>query len=237
MKFNKLVFEETFPVDGAPNSAFWTHDVGPKWANRELQWYTDSMDNCFIKDGVLTIRAQKGTGECPYSSSRITTYGKKSWQYGRFVISAKLPKGVGSWPAIWMLPNDIKTGVKWPRCGEIDMMEHVGRDPNVVHFSLHTETYNHRKDNHRTYFQRIDGVLDEFHEYEMVWDEQQIAFLVDGIMMVTFKKQSTDMEGEWPFDKPFYLILNLAVGGFWGGPVVDADLPFIMQICSIKVFQ
>jgi len=237
MSFNKLVFEETFPIDGAPDKANWTHEVGPKWSNNELQWYTDSLSNSFVKDGVLTIHAEKGTGECPYASARLSSYGKHSWQYGRFVIRAKLPRGVGSWPAIWMLPNDIKTGVRWPLCGEIDIMEHVGRDPETVHFSLHTATFNHRKNNHHTYFEKMPKVMDEFHDYEMVWDDSHIAFYVDGKPKAAFYKKLDDTVAEWPFDKPYYMILNVAVGGGFAGPVVDEDLPYDMQIRSIRVYQ
>lgn len=237
MTFSKLVFEELFSQDGAPNPDVWTHEVGPKWSNNELQWYTDSPKNCFIKNGVLTIHAEKGTSESPYTSARLSSYGKKSWKYGRFVISAKLPKGVGSWPAIWMMPNDVKSGVRWPLCGEIDIMEHVGRDPEVVHFSLHTATFNHRLDNHRTYFEKIPTAIDTFHDYEMIWDDKSIAFLVDGQLKVKFDKKAEDTINEWPFDKPFYLILNIAVGGFWGGPVVESDMPYDMHIRSIRIYQ
>ncbi len=237
MKFSKLVFEEKFDCDGKPNSDYWTHEVGPKWSNNELQCYVDSLQQSFVKNGALTLKATIGHEGCSYESARLSSFGKKSWQYGRFVISAKLPRGVGSWPAIWMLPNDIKTGVRWPLCGEIDIMEHVGRDPETVHFSLHTGTFNHRKNNHRTYFEKIPGVLDEFHDYEMIWDEQSISFLVDGKHKVTFLKKEGDTVAEWPFDKPYYLILNIAVGGFWGGPVKDEDLPFEMSIRSIKIYQ
>lgn len=237
MKFTHLVFEETFTKNGKPNPEHWTHEVGPKWSNNELQCYTDSLDQSFVHDGTLTLRAQLGKGGCAYESARLVTYGKHSWQYGRFVIRAQLPKGVGSWPAIWMLPDDIKTGVRWPLCGEIDIMEHVGRDPETVHFSLHTGTFNHRKNNHRTYFEKMPGVMDEFHDYEMIWDENGISFLVDGVQKTEFRKKEGDTVAEWPFDKPYYLILNIAVGGFWGGPVRDSDLPFEMKIRSIKIYQ
>ncbi len=237
MKFSTLVFEDKFDLEGKPNPEVWTHEVGPKWSNNELQCYTDAMDHSFVKDGVLTLRATRGTGSCAYESARLVTYGKKSWKYGRFVISAKLPKGVGSWPAIWMLPDDVKTGIRWPLCGEIDIMEHVGRDPETVHFSLHTGTFNHRKNNHRTYFEKMPGVMDEFHDYEMVWDESSISFYVDGKQKVSFAKKEGDTVAEWPFDKAYYLILNIAVGGFWGGPVKDEDLPYEMQIKSIKIYQ
>ncbi len=237
MNFTKLVFEEKFLKDGAPDPEHWTHEVGPKWANNELQCYTDSLAQSHVKDGVLTLHAQVGSQGCAYESARLVTHGKHSWKYGRFVISAKIPKGVGSWPAIWMLPDDIKTGIRWPLCGEIDIMEHVGRDPEVIHFSLHTGTFNHRKNNHRTYFEKIQGSLDEFHDYEMIWDEAGISFFVDGHKKVEFTKKEGDTLAEWPFDKPYYLILNVAVGGFWGGPVKDEDLPFEMKIRSIKIYQ
>jgi beta-glucanase (GH16 family) len=237
MAFEKLVFEEKFEVDGKPNPKHWKFEVGPKWSNNERQAYTNKRENAFVKNGVLTIQALKNSAAPIYTSARLSTDGIHSWKYGHFIVRAKLPRGVGSWPAIWFLPDDIKQGVHWPFCGEIDLMEHVGRDLEMVHFSLHTGTFNHTKNNHRTYFERISGSLDDFHDYEMIWDETGIVFLIDGIKKVEFMKQPLDLQGEWPFDKPYYLIMNIAIGGTWGGPVADDDFPFVMQISSIKIYQ
>jgi len=237
MDFKKLVFEEKFEIDGKPNPQNWTHEVGPKWSNNELQCYTDSLENCFVKKGILTIKATIGNDEHHYHSARIVTREKHAWTYGRFIVRAKLPKGVGAWPAIWFMPEDSSKGVPWPLCGEIDLMEQVGRDQETVHFSLHTKTYNHRKNNHRTFFETIQGVTEHFHDYEMIWTPQKISFFIDGIQKAEFFKMENDTVNEWPFDKPYYLIANIAVGGTWGGPVVDTDLPYRMEIQSIKVYQ
>lgn len=236
MGFNKLVFEEKFENDGPVNPAVWNHEVGPKWANNELQRYTDAVENCFVKNGILNLVAKiEAPGK--YVSARINTQGNKSWTYGRFIVKAKLPKGVGSWPAIWFLPEDIKLGVRWPLCGEIDLMEHTGRDPEVVFYSLHSKTYNHRIGTEKSVRSRINGSTDGFHDYEMIWTKESIIFKVDGVEQATFIKGDRDTADEWPFDKSFFLILNIAVGGTFGGPVNEDDLPYVMQIRSIRVFQ
>ena len=235
----KLVFCEEFDYEGKPDSSKWVHEIGgKKWGNKELQFYTDKLDNSFVQNNRLTIRAQiEKTGEWNYTSARLMTYGKHSWMYGRFEIVAKLPKGQGSWPAIWMLSDAIKKGSPWPYCGEIDIMEHVGRDPNKIHFSLHTGAFNHRVGNHKTFFQKFDAVSDSFHAYRMDWEKDQITFYVDNERIVTYKKEEGYGVDEWPFDQPFYLILNIAVGGTWGGLVDDSLLPFEMEVRSVKVWQ
>ena len=235
--FNRLVFEASFQQDGRPLEQDWNLEVGDKWANAELQSYLDDRETSWIKNGVLYLQALPYVdGPRAYRSARLNTKGKHEWQYGRFEVRAKLPKGVGAWPAIWLLPQDIQQ-LGWPRCGEIDLVELVGRKPETVHFSLHTATYNHRKDNHKTFFNKIATVQDAFHDYRMDWDEKSISFYVDDILQVRFEKQPRDNENEWPFHKPYYLIINLAVGGHWGGPVKEEDLPFTMAIQSVKVYQ
>jgi len=238
MPFNKLVFKSDFTQDGKPKDNEFVHQIGAhRWGNRELQYYTDSLDNCYVKDGLLHLVAKKESiNDTKYTSARLTTHGKHSWTYGKFEITAKLPKGKGSWPAIWMLPDRIKM-YGWPRGGEIDIMEHVGKDQDMVHFSLHSETYNHIKMTHKTKFQKFSKVSDSFHKYGMIWDEKHFAFYVDDIEVASFKKDSKDTFDEWPFDQPFHLILNIAVGGTWGGEVDETMLPFEMVISKIEVFQ
>lgn len=235
----QLVFKADFSHDGRPDSTIFNHEVGDKWANQEVQSYVDDAEHSFVKDGCLVIRATPYNGKNKYASARLTTFGKVSFHYGRFVIRAKLPKGKGSWPAIWFLADDLKTSkVGWPACGEIDLMEQVGKDPETIHFSLHSKTYNHRINTQKTYFEHIDGVTDDFHDYEMQWKPGELAFLVDGVHYVTYRKCQNDTHDEWPFDKPYYLILNVAVGGFWAGPEVDdTALPFEMKIASIEYYK
>jgi beta-glucanase (GH16 family) len=235
--FQKLVFDASFTHNGRPSDDDWTIEVGDQWANAELQSYVDHRSTSWIQNGVLYLRALPYVnGPRAYQSARLNTLGKHAWTYGRFVVRAKLPKGIGAWPAIWMLPNDIKH-VGWPLCGEIDLVELVGRKPETVHFSLHTATYNHRFNNHKMFFNVIPSVQDRFHDYRLDWDETSMSFYVDDILQVRFEKQPGDTENEWPFHKPYYLIINLAVGGHWGGPVKEEDLPFTMAIQSVKVYQ
>lgn len=235
--FERLIFEQTFKKAGTLDPTIWNVEVGEKWANAELQAYVNDPQTCWIDQGVLHLQAIRTQGASkPYWSARVNTKDKAMWQYGRFIVRAKLPKGVGAWPAIWFLPFDIGP-VRWPLCGEIDLVELVGRKPEQVHFSLHSASYNHTLNNHRTYVADIKGVQDGFHDYQMDWDERSIAFFVDGKLQVRFEKKPSDTEKEWPFDKRYYLILNVAVGGTWGGKVIDADLPFLMQVQSIKVYR
>lgn len=236
--YNKLVFKSDFSKDGKPNPSEFTHQIGAhKWGNREEQYYTDSLDNCFVKNGKLHIIAKKESiNDTKYTSARLTTQDKHHWTYGKFEITAKLPKGKGSWPAIWMLPDTIRQ-YGWPKCGEIDIMEHVGKDQDMVHFSLHSQLFNHIKKTQMTKFLKFDSVSDTFHKYGMIWDEKHLAFYVDDVLTASFEKKAGFGFDEWPFDQPYHLILNIAVGGTWGGEVDESMLPFEMIISKIEVFQ
>lgn len=235
----KLVFKADFSKDGRPDSSVFVHEVGHKWANAEIQSYVDDADHSFVKDGVLHISATKYDGVNKYASARLTTFGKISFQYGRIIVRAQLPEGKGSWPAIWFLAEDLKTKrTGWPFCGEIDLMEQVGKDPNRVHFSLHSKTYNHIIGTQKTHSSPFTAVTTNFHDYELRWQPGELGFFVDGEHQVTYKKEVNDGLNEWPFDKPYYLILNVAVGGFWAGPEIDdAKLPFTMKISSIEYYK
>ncbi len=150
----RLVWSDEFEYEGAPDPAKWNYDLGNhQWANNELQAYTDRPGNVFVRDGRLIIRALKERdGEREYTSARLTTYGRQSWQYGYFEIRAKLPGGRGSWPAFWFLADSIKEGVPWPLCGEIDMMEHTVVHKDTIVYSLHSQRHNHtRKDTSMTH--------------------------------------------------------------------------------------
>jgi len=233
---HKLVFKETFTTPVLDASS-WVVEVGEKWFNNEAQCYVDDRKNIRLTPGLLSLIADVNpeSQRCRYQSARINTRGKKEFQYGTFIVRAKLPKGKGSWPAIWFLPTDIGR-VRWPKCGEIDLMETVGHDPEVIHFSLHTETLNHIMKTQRTYFKKIPKILEGFHDYKMVWTETFIAFYIDDVLYTTFEA-GIKSEATWPFDKPYYLILNIAVGGFWGGEIVEKDMPYQMDIASIEVYQ
>ncbi|MDF2485378.1 MAG: bglA 1 [Herbinix sp.] len=239
-----LVWSDEFDYEGAPDPDRWNYDLGNhQWANRELQAYTNRPDNVSVEEGRLLIKAIKEQdGERGYTSTRMTTYARQSWQYGLFEFRVKLPKGKGSWPAVWMLSDAIKTGTPWPLCGEIDIIEHAGKEQDQLFFSLHSDKHNHtRKDTERyTVFKGFPGVSEGFHDYHMEWTPEYVEFYVDGVSACRFHK-GDDVEDQtvaaWPFDQPFYLILNIAVGGSMGGEVEDAELPFIMEIEHVRVYQ
>lgn len=239
-----LVWSDEFEYQGAPDPKRWNYDLGNhQWANAELQAYTDRPANVTVTDGRLIIKAVKEKdGDREYTSARLTTYDRQSWQYGLFEFRVRLPKGRGSWPAVWMLPDSIRSGNRWPHCGEIDIIEHCGRKENQLFFSLHSERHNHTRSDTKKYtvFQEYPGVMEEFHDYLMEWTPDYVEYYVDGKSMCRFNR-SDDPEDQtetaWPFDQPFYLILNIAVGGSMGGEVVEAELPFIMEIEHVWVYQ
>lgn len=239
MKDYRLVFEDTFEKEGALDKKHYRFEVGNKWFNNEQQCYVDDNKHAFVKNHQLHLVATKGTGSCPYESARINTQGLHEWTYGRFVIRAKLPEGHGSWPALWFLGASHSHGTSWPLCGEIDLMEQSGHTPQRIHFSLHTHTYNHLQsaEKQRTFTTQVKTATAEFHDYEMEWTPEKIDFLVDGKLIGGFSRKPGDTTHEWPFDQPFYLIMNIAVGGFMGGDIHDDELPFEMIVDSIRVYQ
>ncbi len=235
----KLIFEEHFNVDGAPNPTLWNVEVaGHGFGNNELQYYTNREKNIYVKDSILHIIANRENYENrSYTSAKMTTLGNQSFQYGRFEISMKLPKGKGTWPAFWFLGENVSRGVRWPLCGEIDLMEHVGKDENNVHFSLHSQNYNHKIGNNPHYHQYVDGITKDFHLYQMDWTKDGFIFYVDGIETARILKGDKNSIEDWPFDAPFYMIINLAIGGFWGGDVDDQMFPVEFLVDYIKVYE
>ena len=237
-----LVWADDFGLDGKPDPAKWTFETGGHgWGNGESQFYVDSQKNAFVQGGSLFLKAfHESHGENQYTSAKITTYGKAAWQYGKFEIRAKLPRGKGSWPAIWMMPVDSKQGVRWPLCGEIDIMEHVGWDENKVHVSLHTDLYNHQNHTQRTASEALEDVFHKFHVYGMEWTDEKITFTFDGREIKTWTRGDNGTDSTalgWPFDKPYYIILNIAVGGFWGGEIDNNTLPYTMEVDYVHVYQ
>jgi len=240
----KLIWSDEFNDAGLPDETKWSYDTGGHgWGNNEKQYYlAKSLENSYIRDGQLHIVALKKYHEqSKYTSAKLTTYQKLDIQYGKIEVKAKLPRGKGSWPAIWMLPGSIKTKSEpWPLCGEIDIMEHVGKDPNVVHTSLHSELYNHIKGTQITFFDTLNNLFDDFHTYGIEWDEKSIKFIFDGkLYFETYKGQDGRVatnEG-WPFDKPYFLILNVAVGGNWGGEIDDNIFPNEMIVDYVRVYK
>jgi len=239
----KLVWADEFDYEGPPDLTKWAYQTGGHgWGNNELQYYTSRTApedaNAYVSGGRLKIslRREEFRGR-EYTSARIISLA--SWQYGRLDISARLPAGGGTWPAIWMLGSSISE-LDWPACGEIDIMEHVGRSQDVVHFSLHSKLYNHMEDTHLTKTCLYPGVSDGFHLYSVDWEQDRVCFLFDG------KKAAVWRNGEggraagpdgWPFNAPFFLIMNVAFGGFFGGAHDDSCLPQAMEIEYVRVYQ
>lgn len=241
----ELVWSDDFEYEGLPDTAKWSYDVGDGcpdlcgWGNNELQYYTqDQLKNARVEDGHLVIEAHREEYESRnYTSARLLTRDKQSWKYGRFEIKAKLPSGNGTWPAIWMLPEDWEYG-GWPSSGEIDIMEHVGHEPDRVYATVHTEAYNHLNGTQDTDTLYVDDVETTFHEYAIEWTPQSITWFVDGEPYSEFQNENATYK-EWPFDQAFHLILNIAVGGNWGGVQgVDEDIwPQQMVVDYVRVYQ
>ena len=232
-----LVFCDEFDYNGAPDPSKWLCEVGNhKWHNDELQAYTDRPGNVIVKDGKLIITALKEQdGQREYTSTRLNSV--DAWQHGIIQVSAKLPKGNGSWPAIWMLGENLRDGVGWPLCGEIDIMEHVGKKEDEILFSLHSEKRNHAIGTERTVVDKVNGMCDDFHEYAIHWTAEFIEFFVDGQSYAKFSVGDDKSAEDWPFNQPFYMILNIAVGGFLGGPVDENTMPYVMEIDYVRVYQ
>lgn len=234
----KIIFQEDFKNAKDVNQDNWNIQVGNKWANNESQCYVDNNQNRYIKDGKLHIVATLNPeDECKYQSTRMNTKGKFQFQYGRLTVRAKLPKGRGAWPAFWLMGNTETNQVRWPLCGEIDLMEFSGNKPGIVTCAIHTETYNHHIKTDKGSKITVSDASDHFHDYTLDWTTDYLSFQIDGKEFFKVNKEKNDTVKEWPFDQPYYLIINLAVGGWYGGTIVDEDLPYHLEIESIKVEQ
>ena len=235
------VFEGTatwtdeFATDGAPDANKWGYDVGGNgWGNNELQYYTNGL-NATITGGILKITARKENfSGRNYTSARMVTKNKADWLYGRFEIKAKLPKGRGTWPAIWMLPTESAYGV-WPNSGEIDIMEHVGYDPNNVHFTLHANAFFGA--NGKGGAKNIVGATDDFHIYRLDWAPYGIRGYFDNERVFEYINPGAGYT-TWPYDKKFHMLLNIAVGGNWGGAqgVDDTVFPATLEIDYVRFY-
>jgi beta-glucanase (GH16 family) len=234
----KLVFEENFNVDGEPNPKIWNHEIGEKWSNNESQCYVSDINHCYISNSKLHLVATYEEGEhCPYKSARLNTFGKYHFQYGKFVINAKMPKGRGAWPALWFIGTSKKERMPWPLCGEIDLVEYAGNRCSEVTCAVHTQTYNHKINTHKGSKTQLIDASDAFHDYSLEWTKKHLLFFVDDTEVMRVEKQLDDTEKEWPFDKPYFFIINLAVGGWYGGEIAQEDLPYHFEISSIKYYE
>ena len=238
-KKKKMVWNDEFNYKGLPDSTKWNYDVGGQgWGNRELQYYTSkNLKNARVEKGFLIIEAVKETIEKnAYSSARLVTKGKGDWTYGHIDVRARLPKGLGTWPAIWMLGST--TPLKWPDDGELDIMEHVGYDQGVIHASAHTKKYFPSIGTQKTAITTITDCSEKFHVYSLDWDAESVTMLIDKKPYFTFKNEHSGNDA-WPFNKPFHLLLNIAVGGGWGGQkgIDDSIFPQKMEIDYVRVYQ
>jgi len=235
----KKTLKIDFTKEQTLDSNLWNIAVGKKWANRESQAYTDDQKNLFFTDEGLVIQATLTNGL--YESARIHTKDKFFFKYGKGEIVAKVPSGKGTWPALWMMPQDNVYG-HWPRSGEIDIMEHTGNKKDLLYLCIHTEKYNHMRKEQYYYDVQKEDIADQFHTYGFEWTENEISYFIDG------KKEHTYVKGEenkdsspkgWPFDQNFYLIMNLAIGGTLGGKIDDQAFPqqFVIQSIHIEEYE
>jgi beta-glucanase (GH16 family) len=246
-----LVWSDEFESSGPSpfNPDKWTAERGGSgWGNKELQFYTDQRKNVFLDGkGSLVIVALKEKldpqqrcwyGECLYTSARLITKNKFAQKYGRFEIRAKIPLGKGIWPAIWMLGNDIDS-VGWPACGEIDIMENIGSEPSVVHGTIHGPGYSAKRGitgNHKT--KKGERLADKFHVFSVEWEPEEIRWYMDEEMYQRRTVADLPKDAKWVFDHPFFIILNVAVGGNWpGSPDETTTFPQRMDIDYVRVYQ
>ena len=240
-----LVWSEEFNYTGLPDSKSWSYDVGDGcnlgcgcgWGNQELQFYTEkNLNNLRVENGNLVVELRKEEDGI-YSSGRLHTRGKHHWKNGTIEVRAKTAKGLGTWSAVWMLPTDNAYG-HWPKSGEIDIMEQVGYQPDSIWSAAHVEKYNHLNATHKNGGYKIENISDDFHTYKLVWTQDQYEVFVDDNSIFTFLNEESGPQA-WPFDQDFYLILNLAYGGNWGGKmgVNPEALPAKMLVDYIRVYQ
>jgi beta-glucanase (GH16 family) len=212
----KLVWSDEFEYTGLPDTAKWDYETG-YLRNAEAQYYTKSRpENARVENGMLIIEARRDFfHDSAYSSASLNTYNREEFLYGRIEMRAKLPYGKGVWPAFWMLGTNISE-VDWPECGEIDIMEYVGYDTNTVHATVHTEAYNAAIGTQKGSRIKTEKPWETFHVYAAEWFRDRIDFYLDTTKYFTYRNEGTGND-VWPFDKPQYIILNLAIGGSWGG--------------------
>ncbi|MCE2843856.1 MAG: glycoside hydrolase family 16 protein [Sediminibacterium sp.] len=236
----KLVWSDEFNKDGAPDSTKWAYNIGTGsngWGNNEAQFYTNELTNARIENGKLIIEARKeNRGGKSYTSARLITLGKTTWTYGRIEVRAKIPKGFGTWPAIWMLGENINS-VGWPACGEIDIMEHVGKDQDVMFWSIHTKRLNWTLGTQQTFSKRVNGISNDFRVFKLDWTKERLQFYIDDVLYFTVNNDGRGVDF-YPFIAPQYLLMNLAIGGNFGGSTIDDSIfPVRMEVDYVRVYQ
>jgi beta-glucanase (GH16 family) len=242
-----LVWWDEFagPDGSLPDPSKWTYSIGGGgWGNHELEYHTNRPENARIEKGnlVITARKENYTGADgvtrDYTSARLKTQGLFSQTYGRFEARIKIPAGQGIWPAFWMLGDDLPSA-GWPKCGEIDIMENIGKEPGIVHGSLHgPSTTSNTSDLTATFaLPAGQNYADDFHLYAVEWEPTVVRFYVDSNLYATFDSSQWPAGGKWVFDHPFFIILNVAVGGDWpGSPDPTSKFPQNMLVDYVRVY-
>ncbi len=237
-----LVWSDEFNLNGPPDTKNWTKEIGGAgWGNNELQYYTNRDENSYVQDGNLIITAKKENFlNRKYTSARLISRYKQQFMYGRMEARIKLPHGRGLWPAFWMLPtHGIHGNGGWPNTGEIDIMEYVGFDPNWIHGTLHNRAYGIlKKGLGYTSKYYVENVEDDFHVYAIEWSATKMDFFIDDQKYFTAVNDGQGWK-TWPFDTEFFFILNVAVGGDWGGQqgVDNSVFPQQMLVDYVRVYQ
>lgn len=230
-------WDEEFAEGAAPSAERWGYEEGLV-RNNEAQYYTrDRRENARVEGGQLIITARRETWVgSDYTSASLTTQGKFSFRYGKLEIRAKIPTGRGTWPALWLLPQSPT--LDWPRSGEVDLMEAIGWDPHRLFFTVHTGAFNHLLHNQRSRAVSLDKPWEEFHRYGLLWTHERIEFFLDGEKVSEFANDGQGPD-HWPFDTPMYLIMNLAVGGAWGGQkgIDPAIFPAEFRVDYVRVWK
>lgn len=237
-KAKKLVWADEFEYSGRPDSLKWGYETGFV-RNREAQYYTrERLQNARVKNGNLIITAiQEEFQGGHYTSASINTRGKYEFTGGRIEVRAKLPHGRGTWPAIWTLGANIGEA-GWPACGEIDIMEFVGYEPNVVYANVHTRDYNHAKGSGRGGKLETQKPFEDFHVYAVDWHADRLDFWFDDQLYFSCPRKGEGI-GEWPFESPQYLLINLAIGGAWGGQqgIDDSIFPMEYRVDYVRIYH
>lgn len=235
----QLVWQDEFdgPSGQKPDSTKWTYDLGTDWGNAQLEYDTDRPENVSLDgNGNLVITARRESfGGQPFTSARIKTQGLFEQTYGRFEARIKLPWGPGIWPAFWLLGSNVQT-VGWPQCGEIDIMESRGQQPNLIHATVHGPGYSAAGGVTKSYGFEKDRFDVDFHLFAVEWGKNYLRFYVDDVFY--HEIEPGDLNGPWVFDKPFFIILNVAVGGnYVGFPTSETPFPQSMIIDYVKVYK
>jgi beta-glucanase (GH16 family) len=240
----KLTWSDEFnqPNGSVPDPAKWSRETGGfGWGNQELEYHTDRIENSFVRDGKLVITARKESftgpdGTREYTSGRLRTKGKFSQTYGRFEARIKVPYGQGIWPAFWMLGENIDR-TEWPECGEIDIMENIGKEPATVHGTIHGPGYAGAKGISGSYKLSSGRFADRYHIFAVEWEPEVIRFYTDGHLYSTVTPDKLPSDTKWVYDAPFFIILNVAVGGVWpGNPDHTSTFPQSMLVDYVRVY-